>query len=147
MILFCRDLQFSASLPCNRAPDISRRADLLPHRNHRGLVRALRILTPLGHLRCRGALAQLLAARSRHRDFIAYHIRFCYNNTKLLYRCGLRKNETHFFFCVKNPLKHLLRFYRGQVMTLEDLVTTMRGASCFSAWRNSRVCTRRRARL
>ena len=81
----------------------------------------------------RGALAHLLAARSGHGDFATYHIRFQHANAELLCCCGSRKNEVHFFFCAKNPFKHLLRFYKGQMMTVKDLLMTTRGASCFAA--------------
>jgi hypothetical protein len=44
-------------------------------------------------------LARILAARTGHGDFVAYHKHFNYENAHLLCYCDLRKSPIHFFFC------------------------------------------------
>jgi hypothetical protein len=57
----------------------------------------------------RRALHHLLAARSLHRDFAAYHERFDHNNTRLICSCNRRKAPDHIFYCRKVPPRHQMR--------------------------------------
>jgi len=85
----------------------------------------------------RAALARLLAARSGHGDFADYHERWNHANADLFCACGARKTPIHFWFCRKTPERSRLLFYKGQPLTLEDLLTTTQGAVCFSEWFSS----------
>ena len=82
----------------------------------------------------RSALAHLLAARSGHGDFANYHERGNHDGAKLLCPCGARKSPVHFFFCRRTPARSRLSIYKGRPLTLEDLLTTVQGAVCFSEW-------------
>ncbi|KAF5232690.1 hypothetical protein FANTH_12861 [Fusarium anthophilum] len=57
----------------------------------------------------RAALHHLLAARSLHGDFAAYHERFDHVNARLICSCGRRKTPDHIFYCRKVPLRHRMR--------------------------------------
>ncbi|RKK06271.1 hypothetical protein BFJ65_g18873 [Fusarium oxysporum f. sp. cepae] len=57
----------------------------------------------------RAALHHLLAARSLHGDFAAYHERFAHNDARLVCSCGRRKAPDHIFYCRKVPLRHRMR--------------------------------------
>ncbi|KAI9042361.1 ribonuclease H family protein [Aspergillus affinis] len=46
----------------------------------------------------RPLLARILAARTGHGDFAAYHERFNHEDAQLLCRCGARKTSVHFLF-------------------------------------------------
>ena len=47
----------------------------------------------------RKALGHLIAARTGHGDFAAYHTRFNHNEARLNCLCGSPKTPTHFLFC------------------------------------------------
>ncbi|KAJ5761312.1 hypothetical protein N7520_008468 [Penicillium odoratum] len=47
----------------------------------------------------RGVLGRLLAARTGHGDFQAYHERFHHRNSLTTCSCGKPKSPVHFFFC------------------------------------------------
>ncbi|EDN92923.1 hypothetical protein SS1G_08788 [Sclerotinia sclerotiorum 1980 UF-70] len=49
----------------------------------------------------RATLHYILAARSQHGDFAAYHERFNHTTAHTLCSCGKRKTPLHFFFCKK----------------------------------------------
>jgi hypothetical protein len=49
----------------------------------------------------RAALHHLLAARSLHGDFAAYHERFDHDDARLVCSCGRRKALDHIFYCRK----------------------------------------------
>jgi ribonuclease HI len=51
----------------------------------------------------RAALHHLLAARSLHGDFAAYHEKFDHVNARLVCSCGRRKAPDHIFYCRKVP--------------------------------------------
>ncbi|RKK83102.1 hypothetical protein BFJ68_g17470, partial [Fusarium oxysporum] len=51
----------------------------------------------------RAALHHLLAARSLHGDFAAYHEKFDHANARLVCSCGRRKAPDHIFYCRKVP--------------------------------------------
>jgi len=85
----------------------------------------------------RSVLARILAARSGHGDFAAYHERFNHHDAQIHCRCGARKTPLHFFSCRKAPERHRLKYYKNQPMTLEDLLTTAHGAMCMADWLKS----------
>ncbi|KAM5529171.1 reverse transcriptase domain protein [Fusarium oxysporum f. sp. phaseoli] len=51
----------------------------------------------------RAALHHLLAVRSLHGDFAAYHEKFDHVNARLVCSCGRRKAPDHIFYCRKVP--------------------------------------------
>ncbi|KAF6515118.1 hypothetical protein HZS61_005024 [Fusarium oxysporum f. sp. conglutinans] len=57
----------------------------------------------------RAALHHLLAARSLHGDFAAYHERFDHVDARLVCSCGRRKAPDHIFYCRKIPPRHRMR--------------------------------------
>ncbi|CVL09069.1 related to reverse transcriptase [Fusarium mangiferae] len=57
----------------------------------------------------RAALHHLLAARSLHGDFAAYHERFGHGDARLVCSCGRRKAPDHIFYCRKVPPRHRMR--------------------------------------
>ncbi|RKK35990.1 hypothetical protein BFJ67_g13012, partial [Fusarium oxysporum f. sp. cepae] len=57
----------------------------------------------------RAALHHLLAARSLHGDFAAYHERFDHVDARLVCSCGRRKAPDHIFYCRKVPPHHRIR--------------------------------------
>jgi ribonuclease HI len=57
----------------------------------------------------RAALHHLLAARSLHGDFAAYHERFDHVDARLVCSCGRRKAPDHIFYCRKVPPRHRMR--------------------------------------
>ncbi|KAM5344599.1 hypothetical protein ACJ41O_013134 [Fusarium nematophilum] len=57
----------------------------------------------------RPALHHLLAARSFHGDFAAYHERFNHRNARLDCSCSRRKAPDHIFYCRKVPPRHRMR--------------------------------------
>ncbi|SCO75913.1 uncharacterized protein FRV6_00125 [Fusarium oxysporum] len=57
----------------------------------------------------RAALHHLLAARSLHGDFAAYHERFDHGDAHLVCSCGRRKAPDHIFYCRKVPPHHRIR--------------------------------------
>ncbi|EGU72536.1 hypothetical protein FOXB_16956, partial [Fusarium oxysporum f. sp. conglutinans Fo5176] len=57
----------------------------------------------------RAALHHLLAARSLHGDFAAYHERFDHDDARLVCSCGRRKAPDHIFYCRKVPPRHRIR--------------------------------------
>ncbi|KAI8411197.1 hypothetical protein FOFC_07791 [Fusarium oxysporum] len=57
----------------------------------------------------RAALHHLLAARSLHGDFAAYHERFDHGNVRLVCSCNRLKAPDHIFHCRKVPPRHRMR--------------------------------------
>ncbi|KAG6979879.1 hypothetical protein FocnCong_v010449 [Fusarium oxysporum f. sp. conglutinans] len=53
--------------------------------------------------------AHLLAARSLHGDFAAYHERFNHNDARVTCSCGRRKAPDHVFYCRKVPRRCRIR--------------------------------------
>ncbi len=82
----------------------------------------------------RAALARLLAARSGHGDFAAYHDRFNHMDAERRCRCGAFKKPDHFLHCRVARFKELLRDEHGQQLTSTELLSTARGARLFAAW-------------
>ena len=94
----------------------------------------------------RSVLGRLLAARSGHGDFAAYHERFGHEDAVLLCRCGSRKDPKHFFFC--RVAKRRARFSPGRPETvLDEVLGTFHGACSLSKWLEKtrffdEICTR-----
>ncbi|RKK82415.1 hypothetical protein BFJ68_g17539 [Fusarium oxysporum] len=57
----------------------------------------------------RAALHHLLAARSLHGDFAAYHEKFDHINARLVCSCSRRKAPDHIFYCRKIPPRYQVR--------------------------------------
>ncbi|PNP55726.1 hypothetical protein FNYG_15457 [Fusarium nygamai] len=57
----------------------------------------------------RAALHHLLAARSLHGDFAAYHEKFDHVNARLVCSCNRRKAPDHIFYCRRVPPRHRMR--------------------------------------
>lgn len=104
-------------------------------------------LFPKELLLSRKALGIILAARTGHGDFTAYHTRFNHAEARLTCLCGSPKTPTHFLFC------RILRRRRGGLTAgsidklLPDLIGTSEGAISMSKWlENSRffeeICPR-----
>src|SRR5438045_1821780 len=55
----------------------------------------------------RAALGRILAARSQHGDFAAYHQRLNHNNATLNCSCGRPKSPLHFFYCKLSTVRKL----------------------------------------
>jgi len=81
----------------------------------------------------RGALGRILAARSHHGDFAAYHERFHHPDATLNCSCGRPKSPLHFFFCKKSNARRL-----GPKAPTGDKITyllgTAKGASTLASW-------------
>lgn len=82
----------------------------------------------------RAALARLLAARSGHGDFAAYHDRFNHPDAERRCRCGAFKAPTHFFYCRRARHRELLQGKDKQQLSCTELLRTIHGAQAFSAW-------------
>ncbi|KAI0995105.1 hypothetical protein K3495_g13078 [Podosphaera aphanis] len=81
----------------------------------------------------RKALGQLIAAKTGHGDFAAYHIRFGHEEARLSCLCGSPKTPTHFLFC------RILRRRRGRPVgpisrLLPSLLGTPEGAKILTEW-------------
>ncbi|KAJ3455198.1 hypothetical protein MRS44_013798 [Fusarium solani] len=57
----------------------------------------------------RTVLHHLLAARSLHGDFAAYHERFNHSEARVVCSCNRRKTPDHIFYCRKVPPRHRAR--------------------------------------
>ena len=57
----------------------------------------------------RTVLHHLLAARSLHGDFAAYHERFNHSEARVVCSCNRRKSPDHIFYCRKVPPRHRVR--------------------------------------
>ena len=81
----------------------------------------------------RPSLGRLLAARSGHGDFEAYHVRFHHEDAELLCRCGEVKAPDHFATCVATnpPFGRVVPFGKDPV---EWALGTIPGAKAFSEW-------------
>lgn len=56
----------------------------------------------------RAALGQILASRTHHGDFVAYHHRFNHKDATYNCSCGRSKTPFHFYFCKKSTLRQLI---------------------------------------
>ena len=81
----------------------------------------------------RGALGRILASRSSHGDFAAYHERFHHSNATLNCSCGRPKSPLHFFFCKKSNASRL----GPKVLTADKLtylLGTAKSATTLADW-------------
>ena len=81
----------------------------------------------------RGALGRILASRTHHGDFAAYHERFSHANATLNCSCGRPKTPLHFYFCKKSTLRKRI----GRTPASEAipwLLGTSKGAIKLANW-------------
>ena len=81
----------------------------------------------------RGALGRILASRSSHGDFAAYHDRFYHHDATLSCSCGRLKSLLHFFFYKKSNANRL----GPKVFTVDKityLLGTAKGATALADW-------------
>lgn len=57
----------------------------------------------------RKALGHILAARTQHGDFMAYHERFSHSDYTRNCSCGRPKSPLHFFYCKQSTIRKLTR--------------------------------------
>ena len=69
----------------------------------------------------RATLHRILAARSGHGDFAAYHERFGHTDSNNHCKCGERKTPTHVFFCRKLRGNRLLPRHAPRAATIHYL--------------------------
>lgn len=81
----------------------------------------------------RYSLGKLLAIRSHHGDFAAYHQRFNHENATLTCRCGSQKSPLHFWHC-RLPGRRLSRPFGPASRALPFVLGTLAGAKAFSRW-------------
>lgn len=82
----------------------------------------------------RAALARLLAARSGHGDFAAYHDRFGHVDAERRCHCGAYKAPSHFIHCQQATHRELLREENRQRLSSRAIIHTVKGAQIFSGW-------------
>ena len=82
----------------------------------------------------RSALARILSARSLHGDFATYHLTRGHEDATLNCSCGATKTPEHLFLCRRLPLRHKLYYFKGKMLNLDDLITTLEGEACYAAW-------------
>jgi hypothetical protein len=84
----------------------------------------------------RSSLARLLAARSGHGDFDAYHTRFSHDTTErsTRCRCGRLKEAAHFFYCRIARRKYGLPLGPPGIISPEYYLSTPAGAKHFGNW-------------
>jgi ribonuclease HI len=81
----------------------------------------------------RAALGHILAARSQHGDFAAYHDRFNHEDASLYCSCGKRKSPLHFYFCLKGKGRKTL--HKGSPSeAIPWLLGTAKGADRLARW-------------
>jgi ribonuclease HI len=81
----------------------------------------------------RGALGHILAARSQHGDFAAYHLRFHHEDATLNCSCGRPKTPLHFYFCKKSTIRQLSKKSPTDD-TITRLLGTTYGAAELASW-------------
>ncbi|KAH7464077.1 hypothetical protein FOMA001_g17794 [Fusarium oxysporum f. sp. matthiolae] len=93
----------------------------------------------------RAALHHLLAARSLHGDFAAYHERFNHDDARVTCSCGRRKAPDHVFYCRKVPRRCRIRLVPSPTAAVNlaigrnfDKYTKLTKSSAFF----ERICTR-----
>jgi ribonuclease HI len=82
----------------------------------------------------RPTLARILAARSGHGDFAAYHERFAHESATTRCRFGARTAPDHFFHCRLAQSRERLRTSNGEDIPLCDLIATENGSLTLGAW-------------
>lgn len=118
-------------------------------RNAPDRYRALRIgpssrITPELASMDRRSLGLLLAARSGHGDFAAYHRRFAHNSAPLTCSCGHDKSPEHFMTCQHGLLQARLRgANRPRPPDARWILSSPEGAILFRDWLKSTLFFRR----
>ena len=79
-------------------------------------------------------LHRLLAERSGHGDFKAYHLRFRHRDARLRCSCGLDTAPGHFLTCCRTRRPDLLNKMRGRTLHRDEVLTTTEGALALSRW-------------
>ena len=82
----------------------------------------------------RRELGILLAARTGHGNFANYYKRFQHKGAELKCSCGARKTPEHSFLYRKLPQRSKLRYYKGKLIDVDQLITTREGEACYAAW-------------
>lgn len=82
----------------------------------------------------RKALGKIIAARTGHGDFAAYHNRFGHMNAKIHCQCGSLKTPTHFFYCRKVRRRSRYRPPGSINSLLPNLLGTPEGAFKLVKW-------------
>lgn len=90
-------------------------------------------LNPKELLLPRAILGRILAARSGHGDFAAYHERFNHMDIHLTCRCGAGKAPLHFFFC-KIAKRRTRRPLGRPNIALAELLGTPIGITTLATW-------------
>jgi ribonuclease HI len=80
----------------------------------------------------RGALGRILAARSQHGDFAAYHERFNHIDATLYCLCGRLKSPLHFYFCKNSSARKLASKPTSEAIPW--LLGTAKGAQTLAGW-------------
>src|SRR5437764_898379 len=80
------------------------------------------------------ALARIQSVRSLHGDFATYHLAREHENATLNCSCGATKTPEHLFPRRRLPSRHKLRYFKGKMLDLDDLITTSAGEACYAAW-------------
>ena len=81
----------------------------------------------------RSLLGRILAARTGHGDFAAYHERFNHDDAYLFCSCGARKAPLHFFFCRKAKGR-VDRPPGAPSATIPTLLGTSKGIKELTTW-------------
>ena len=84
----------------------------------------------------RRPLAKLLAERSGHGDFAAYHDRFKHDDADrdCPMKCGSRTERGHFLVCPNLHSPSLLRSVQGKVIPRDSVLTSHLGALALALW-------------
>ena len=82
----------------------------------------------------RPILARLLAARSGHGDFAAYHDRFRHDDAQRKCRCGAETSAIHFLTCRRARKTEMLKLAESQRAPGTDIISTAKGAAAFVRW-------------
>ena len=94
----------------------------------------------------RHLLGRILASRTGHGDFAAYHERFNHTDAHMLCRCGKRKAPVHFLFC-SIAKRRAPRPPGRPTEILPLLLSTEQGARTLASWLTKTrfyddICTR-----
>lgn len=81
----------------------------------------------------RSALGRILAARTQHGDFSAYHLRFNHENATVDCTCGRPKAPLHFYFCRKSTLRKLCQ-NRPATEAIPWLLGSAEGVAVLAKW-------------
>jgi ribonuclease HI/endonuclease/exonuclease/phosphatase (EEP) superfamily protein YafD len=79
------------------------------------------------------ALGHILAARTHHGDFNAYHQRFNHEDATVYCSCGRLKSPLHFYFCKQSSVKKLTH-NRPASEAIPWLLGSARGVTALAKW-------------